>query len=174
MWKSKTRCALSSRKWTNDRCKRRIRFVITHTNHSLEPTLSQTSGVRIHFIRTLVHCRVFVARSFTVMEKIPDKERKPDQRYPLAKLASPLLVVVIAGLIACVIFQFITLASTERRLKEVEKKLNEISKKRSEYTHAILWPLRKDDLRKLRKSWMKFQRNVRSTPMPVWDGQTDC
>ena len=79
---------------------------------------------------------MFVARSFTVMEKIPDKERKPDQRYPLAKLASPLLVVVIAGLIACVIFQFITLASTERRLKEVEKKLNEISKKRSEYTQS--------------------------------------
>ena len=136
MWKSKTRCALSSRKWTNDRCKRRIRFVITHTNHSLEPTLSQTTGVRIHFIRTLVHCRVSVARSFTVMEKIPDKERKPDQRYSLAKLGSPLLVVVIVGLIACVIFQFITLASTERRLKEVEKKLNEISKKRSEYTQS--------------------------------------
>ena len=103
---------------------------------SSSPTLSQTSGVRIPFIRTLVHCRVFVARSFTVMEKIPDKERKPDQRHPLAKLASPLLVVVIAGLIACVIFQFITLASTERRLKEVEKKLNEISKKRSEYTQS--------------------------------------
>ena len=70
------------------------------------------------------------------MEKIPDKERKPDQRYSLAKLGSPLLVVVIVGLIACVIFQFTTLASTERRLKEVEKKLNEISKKRSEYTQS--------------------------------------
>lgn len=85
-------------------------------------------------------------------------ERKPDRCFPSGQLRCFVLFVVIASLLACVVFQFITLFTMERRLALVERELNEISRERSK--HSLSEIETKGSL-----SHARHKRNANPTPV---------